>query len=267
VLTVLDLFSGIGGFSLGLESTGGFRTVAFCENAAYPRTVLARRWPGVPIHDDVRTFRPSCADVVCGGFPCQDLSFAGRGAGLAGTRSGLWWEFRRVIQESAPRWVIIENVPALRSRGLDRVLRSLAEIGYDAEWHCIPASAVGAPHQRDRLWIVAYPMAYAHEPRLERRLREILCERAGERITGESGVRPVPDPDRESEHAVSVNAEMGGAQGIPGFEGWEPEPGICPVADGVPGRVARLTALGNAVVPQVVRVLGLAILDYERNVP
>ena len=164
MLNVLDLFSGIGGFSLGLERTGGFRTVAFCEIEQFCREILKKHWPGVPVYEDVATLDAArlaadgiSVDVLCGGFPCQDISIAGRGAGLSGERSGLWWEFYRLIQEIRPQYALIENVSALRSRGLDEVLGALAAIGYDAEWHCIPASAVGAPHRRDRVWIVAYP--------------------------------------------------------------------------------------------------------------
>ena len=160
-LKVLDLFSGIGGFSLGLERTGGFETVAFCEIDKKARLVLKKHWPDTPIFEDVTTLTGDQInekiDIIVGGFPCQDISLAGKGAGLAGARSGLWYEYHRLIKEIRPSWVIAENVSALRSRGLDEVLRSLAEIGYDAEWHCIPASAVGAPHRRDRIWIVAYP--------------------------------------------------------------------------------------------------------------
>ena len=159
MLTVLDLFSGIGGFSLGLERTGGFRTVAFCEIDPYCRKVLNKHWPEVPCYDDIRELRlpTEFADVVCGGFPCQDISTAGKGAGITGERSGLWVEMCRVIGEVRPRYAIVENVSALLGRGLGTVLGDLAQIGYDAEWHCIPASAVGAPHRRDRIWIVAYP--------------------------------------------------------------------------------------------------------------
>lgn len=153
------MFSGIGGFSLGLERAG-FTTAAFCEIDPIARKVLKKHWPDIPIFEDVSTLKGDMLeniDVICGGFPCQDISLAGKGAGLAGKRSGLWYEFHRLIQEIKPRYAIIENVAALRSRGLEDVLRSLNEIGYDAEWHCIPASAVGAPHRRDRVWIVAYP--------------------------------------------------------------------------------------------------------------
>jgi len=159
-MNVLDLFSGIGGFSLGLERAG-MKTVAFCEVDKKCQEVLRKHWKDVPIFDDVTTLKgediEETVDVICGGFPCQDISFAGKGAGLEGARSGLWWEFHRLIKEIKPKYAIIENVSALRSRGLDQVLRSLAEIGYDAEWHCITAASIGAPHRRDRIWIVAYP--------------------------------------------------------------------------------------------------------------
>ena len=127
----------------------------------YARRVLAKHWPDVPRWDDVRTFPPDdgrdwSVDVICGGFPCQDVSFAGKGAGLAGKRSGLWFEFARVVRELRPRYVLVENVAALLVRGLDAVLGTLASDGYDAEWACIPASSVGAPHQRDRVFIVAH---------------------------------------------------------------------------------------------------------------
>lgn len=162
-MNVLDLFSGIGGFSLGLERAG-MRTVAFCEIDPYCRKVLAKHWPDVPCYDDVRTLTAKQlisdgirVDVMCGGFPCQDISVAGLGAGLAGERSGLWRDYARLIGELRPSYVIVENVAALLSRGLGDVLGDLAAIRYDAEWHCIPASYVGAPHDRDRIWIIAHP--------------------------------------------------------------------------------------------------------------
>lgn len=159
-MNVLDLFSGIGGFSLGLERAG-FKTVAFCEVDKKCQAVLKKHWPDLPIFDDVSNLKgkdiEEKIDVICGGFPCQDISLAGKGAGLAGKRSGLWSEFHRLIEEIRPKYAIIENVSALRSRGLDQVLREISEIGYDAEWHCITAASVGAPHRRDRIWIVAYP--------------------------------------------------------------------------------------------------------------
>ena len=180
-LALLDLFSGIGALSLGLERSGAFRTVAFCECDPFARRVLAKHWPEVPCYDDVRTLTAArlaadgvLVDAICGGFPCQDISVAGRGAGIAGERSGLWSEYARLIGELRPRYVIVENVAALLGRGLGEVLGDLAALGFDAEWHCIPASAVGAPHRRDRIWIIAHP-------------------------------------DRDREHDLPVHAEMAGA--------------------------------------------------------
>ena len=160
MLKVLDLFSGIGGFSLGLESTSGFETVAFCEIEPYAQSVLQKHWPDVPIFENIKELDgeqfKGQIDVICGGFPCQDISLAGSGQGLEGERSGLWFEYRRIIREVGPTYVVIENVRALCSRGLSTILQNLSALGYDAEWHCIPASYVGAPHRRDRAWIVAY---------------------------------------------------------------------------------------------------------------
>jgi DNA-cytosine methyltransferase len=166
-MKVLDLFSGIGGFSLGLERAG-METVAFCEIEKFPQKVLKKHWPEVPIYEDVRTLTAERLardgvgriDLICGGFPCQDISTAGKGAGIEGERSGLWSEIARLIGELRPRYAIMENVSALLGRGLDKVLGDLAEIGYDAEWHCIPASELGAHHHRDRVWIIAYPASY-----------------------------------------------------------------------------------------------------------
>jgi len=164
-LRVLDLFSGIGGFSLGLERAGGFETVRFCEIEDYPRPVLARHWPAIPCDRDVTQteFTEGEADVIVGGFPCQDLSNAGRRAGLSGARSGLYRELVRAIRVVRPRYAVLENVAALLGRGMGLVLGDLAESGYDTEWDCIPASAVGAPHQRDRVWIVAHPGGEQHQ--------------------------------------------------------------------------------------------------------
>lgn len=152
-MRVLDLFSGIGGFSLGLERAG-MHTVAFCEIEPFCRAVLAQHWPGVPIYDDVRTLTADtlrrdgiAVDVIAGGFPCQDISVAGDRAGLEGARSGLWSEYRRLIGEIRPRFVVVENVTGLLSLGLSTVLGDLAALGYDATWDCVPASAVGAPSQ------------------------------------------------------------------------------------------------------------------------
>jgi DNA (cytosine-5)-methyltransferase 1 len=161
-MRVLDLFSGIGGFSFGLERAG-MRTVAFCEIDHYARRVLEKLWPGVPIYGDVKTLTADrlaadgiAADVICGGFPCQDISAAGRGVGIEGERSGLWFEMLRLITECRPAWVLAENVPALRNRGADTVLDGLERAGYTAWPLVVGADDVGAPHRRKRVWIVAH---------------------------------------------------------------------------------------------------------------
>ena len=167
-MKVLDLFSGIGGFSYGLESTGGFQTVAFAECEPYPIAVLKKHWPTVRVYEDVRQitatrlFRDGIEpDVITGGFPCQDISAAGLQAGIEGERSGLWSECSRILGEVRPRYAIFENVTNLLSGNkgewFERVLWDISKVGYDAEWHCISASSIGAPHKRDRVWIVAYP--------------------------------------------------------------------------------------------------------------
>jgi len=271
---VLDLFSGIGGFSLGLERTGGFKTVAFCEIEAFPRKVLAKHWPDVPIYHDVRELTGDrlqadriAVDVICGGFPCQDISTAGKGAGIDGARSGLWSEYARLVGELRPRYVIVENVAALLGRGLGRVLGDLAALGYDAEWHCIPASAVGAPHQRDRVWVVAYPapqrpvQTWANSRRSQEwsgRSRALLAHPAsgkawskkpGYSVRALEGKRPIVLPS------------IRGCNSLVGGQDWNSEPAVCRVADGLSGNVDRVAALGNAVVPQIPELIGRAILE------
>lgn len=213
------------------------QTIAFCEIEPYCQAVLRKHWPNVPIFSDITKLSGKDieaiggCDVICGGFPCQDISTAGKGAGIEGQRSGLWKEYARLIGEIKPRYVIVENVSALRSRGLGTVLRDLAAVGYNAEWHCIPASAVGAPHKRDRLWIMAYP-AGSH----------------GERILTK---------ERLQAQSRGIGGHTRGA--------WAVEPQVGRVVNGFPGRVDQIRALGNAVVPQIPEIIGKAIMQYEAS--
>jgi DNA (cytosine-5)-methyltransferase 1 len=200
-LTFGSLFSGIGGMDLGLERAG-MRCVWQSEIDPYASRVLRKHWPSVPNLGDITRIdwsgveRP---DLVCGGFPCQDISFAGKGAGLAGERSGLWYELARCVREVRPRIVLVENVAALFVRGLDAVLGTLASLGYDCEWACLPAAAVGAPHIRDRVFIVAHTrtqrwVGWAGLPGVGRHQAE-RCE-AGDNIGYQSGLLPHAHRDR-----------------------------------------------------------------------
>lgn len=266
-MNVLDLFSGIGGFSLGLERAG-MRTVAFCEIDPFCQRVLAKHWPNVPIYDDVRTLTANrlrtdgiAVDVICGGFPCQDLSIAqGKArAGLDGKRSGLWTEYARLIRELGPRYIIVENVPGLLSLGVGTVLKDLASIGYDAEWQVISAAAVGAPHIRDRFWLVGYPNrngepiisfndGVAWLPRLAANADSVGCnEMEQSERSREKDERPV---------FAALHASL-----PRGWAWWSSEPNVGRVADGVPARVDRLRALGNAVVPQVAEWIGRRLME------
>lgn len=158
-LTVGSLFSGIGGFELGFEATGRFETRWQIECDAYATKVLAKHWPDVYRHDDVCTWpneKTEPVDVIIGGFPCQDISYAGKGAGLDGKRSGLFYELMRIVRVVGPKYVVLENVAALLTRGVDQVLGTLASHGYDAEWEVVSAASVGAPHRRDRVFIIGY---------------------------------------------------------------------------------------------------------------
>ena len=261
-MNILSLFAGIGGLELGLERAG-LGTIRWqVELEPFNRKVLAAQWPDAERFADVRDVSaedfPGC-DVICGGFPCQDISSAGKGEGIDGQRSGLWREFARLIGEVRPRIVVVENVPDLAVRGLGRVLGDLCALGYDAEWEIVSAQDAGAPHLRKRLFILATlcdpdaqgqsasPQHAGEAPRvrgaathtdgegLEGRHSAELPERSGERAAGSSGS---PLAQRES------------------ITWWQAEPEVGAVADGVPGRVAQLRSLGNAVVPQVAELVG-----------
>jgi DNA (cytosine-5)-methyltransferase 1 len=310
VLTFGELFAGIGGFSLGLERAG--MTCKWqVEIDPYATAVLRKHWPQVPKHDDVRTFPPQgdyAVDVICGGFPCQDISVAGKGAGLAGARSGLWYEYARIIGELRPRFVIVENVAALLARGMGTVLGELSALGYDAEWHVVPASAVGAPHRRERVWIIGVRRwlgTEAYAPRSD--ANGIGSHRAEVNFVGGVELRDEQDgiarsvredaPDANDQGESDVPVDDVAWRGLPesscGIASdadrprrikqrrpeptsaeqsaaecggwWSVEPDVGRVAHGVPSRVDRLRCLGNAVVPQVVEIIGRAIVEHAMN--
>ena len=326
-LRVLDLFSGIGGFSLGLERTGGFETVGFCEIDPFCRQVLAKHWPDVPIHEDVRTLEhDGPVDVICGGYPCQPFSLAGNRRGTEDDRH-LWPEMHRLVVKHRPTWVLGENVAGHISMGLDQVLSDLENEGYACRVFVIPACAVDAPHRRDRAWIMAYAPRVLEGREVERTERQrtgqggksefrsdavrIGSNAGPERSRRETGSdigrrcagaivgdAPSPGPHtstsarvRTSEESprpwdaepqrrgcdaanaaragleVGQREDTGGARpesrlGIFARNArWLPEPPVGRVAHGVSSRVDRLKALGNAVVPRVVEMIGWAILE------
>lgn len=255
-LTIGSLFSGIGGLELGLErglNASGIATDVRwqCEIEDYSRRVLAKHWPDTRRYTDVRTMGRDedlePVDLICGGFPCQDLSVAGKRAGLGGERSGLFWELIRIVRLVGPRYVVLENVPGLltadQGEAMGNVLGALAESGYDAEWATLRASSlVGAPHHRDR-W---FGIAYAMRPR-------------GPRLESANCPRPLVPWRWRGEEDLRAIAERPYGTG----SRW-PTPLLRRVDDGIPARVDRLRTLGNAVVPQVAEVLGRRIASLER---
>ena len=239
--TLGSLFSGIGGLEMGLEMTGRFETVWQSETDEHCRGVLRKHWPDAELFGDVREFGVNheikAVDVVCGGFPCQDLSSAregsgrGRGDGLAGKKSGLYREFMRILGQVKPRGFIIENVPNLVNRGLEIILGEVAELGYDAEWHIVSAASVGGPHLRKRVFV----MGYANGTHPQGRGLPSGVHEKHEDANG-TGCRR---PDKT----------------------WPTEPDVPRVADGVPDWSHRVKALGNAVVPKVASVVGMRMVE------
>ncbi|WP_420013316.1 DNA cytosine methyltransferase [Tateyamaria sp.] len=253
----MDLFSGIGGFSLGLERTGGFETVAFCEIEPFPRAVLKKHWPEVPCYNDATTLTADIlerdgisVDVITGGFPCQDLSAAGKRGGIEAERSGLWSEIVRLIGELAPKFVIIENVadllvgPSEQPGGwFSKVLTDLAQCGYDAEWENIPVAALGGMHVRERVWLVAYPDQ-----------------------DGFQGLRPISQFYPEAGPRLPKQKLQVHQKNYHGLCGsvWDANAGrVFGVVDGISSRPHRLAACGNAVIPQIPELIGHAILCAE----
>ena len=274
-LTVGSLFSGIGGIELGLERTGGFETKWFCENDPYARAVLRKHWPGIPCHPDIRglgvSVIPEGVDMLCGGFPCQDISTAGKRVGIKGERSGLFFEVIRLAGIIRPRYILLENVAALAVRGLDTVLGELALCGYDAEWDCISAASVGARHRRDRLFIVAYSDGRGCAQSgisISRRSKGQAESDAGgggptlsdSTIIGREWAGRAWSRRERFEDGCSIFGKTPRPVG-----GWEAESSVGRTIDGIPSRVDRLRCLGNAVVPQVAQYVGQCILDYERR--
>ena len=274
-MRMLDLFSGIGGFALAAELTWAdeLDIVGFCEIEKYAQRILQKNFPGVPIHEDITKLNGKDfknIDLITGGFPCQDISIAGKGEGIEGSRSGLWTEMCRIISEVRPRYAIIENVPMLIHRGLERVLCDLTEIGYDCEWQIIGADEVGAWHRRKRIWIVAYPIVHKDVPNTESKRLERYWK-SGETIkTGRKGLNTsqgnsksdVPDTNsfgcklrRTQTRSRETNIERSSTRqefiSTRSESYWATEPNVGRVANGIPNRVDRIKGLGNAIVPQV----------------
>jgi len=253
IVTVGELFAGIGGLGLGLERAG--MTVKWAiENDPYAAAVYRKNFPDVEvIEQDIKKVAFSGlepVDLICGGFPCQDISYAGKGAGIEGERSGLWSEFWRAICDVRPRLALIENVPALLNRGLNVVLSDLTSLGYDAEWDCIPASAFGAPHRRDRVFVVAYSNS-------DRKWGETSSDTNG---------RDGETLRQEERKCIGVGSEANMAVSTLKVSGqWTVEPNVGRVANGVPKRVDRLRCLGNAVVPQVAEFVGRRIMEVYND--
>ena len=248
-MRVLDLFSGIGGFSLGLESVG-METVAFCEMDAFCQKVLKKHWPNVPIHSDIKELDGheyrGAVELICGGFPCQPFSVAGEQRGAEDDRA-LWPEMFRIIKESKPKWVIGENVSGFTKMALQDVSLDLEREGYAVWAFLLPACAVDALHRRDRCYFVANQEDVAHS--LRERSQGGLHRRSDEERKGELGHTRCSGPTyRQSRQKI-----------------WLPEPPVCRVANGVPDRTHRLKSLGNAVVPPLVAEIGRIVMYHQEN--
>lgn len=291
-IRVLDLFAGAGGFTIACEMAGGYETVAFCEIDQYAQKVLAKNWPVVPIFSDVTKLKADdiagTVDVITGGFPCQDLSSAGAGAGIGeGTRSGLFREMLRIAQEFQVKQgflpcIVFENVPRLLSgpseapgEWFGEFLWSLAEVGYDAEWFCISAASVGAPHLRERVCVVAYANeSECADATGTAQLQRAVLEKTG-REEASVGFEALslrsltPNPHQTPIQGGSISrrvyAEHANTDGNPSqwgeWGGGEPE--ICGVDDGVSkGSYSRRNGMmGNAIVPQVFAIVMKALRD------
>jgi DNA (cytosine-5)-methyltransferase 1 len=288
---VLDLFSGIGGFSLGLKRAG-METIGFCEIDPFCRKVLAKHWPDVTVHTDIRSLDgkdyKGRAEIICGGFPCQPFSQAGKRRGTEDDRH-LWPEMLRIISEVRPTWVIGENVIGIVKMELDSILSDLEGEGYQTRAFIIPACGIDAPHKRDRVWIIAHansegesdgPINEGPRPRQLELMADpnsgfsTVTQQAVQagRATIISSSKDVADSESERVQRLWSSGEQkphtyggqklslcGSERPRPAY--WEAEPGMGRVVDGIPNRVDRIKGLGNAVVPMVVEVIGNAIME------
>jgi DNA (cytosine-5)-methyltransferase 1 len=258
MLTVLDLFSGIGGFSLGLESTGGFSTVAFCEIDPFCQKVLRKHWPEVPIYDDIKDLSTDGLvhpDIITAGFPCQPASYAGKRSGSNDDR-WFWPALFEVVRGIKPTWCIFENVYGLITLEQGMVFEScLSEMeneGYDIQAVVIPACGVNAPHRRDRVWIIAHTD-------INSKSELPVNGKPGQGELGTVANAASVIIKTRVDRQEKVKSRRSG-NGYRRSEQWTFEPNVGRVAHGVPRRVDRLRSLGNAVVPQVVAQIGYAIL-------
>ena len=282
-LKVLSLFAGIGGIDLGLESTGRFETIQFVEFDAFCQHILRRHWPDVPIWGDVKTFDPdSCGDIdlLCGGYPCQPFSVAGKQKGTEDDRH-LWPKMFEIIKHKRPTWVLCENVPGHVNLGLDQVLFDLESEGYSWQTFVLGAVAVDAPHRRQRLFIVANTKSKrSGESRIlnktqrqkrsgktqlnrgSKNVSDTISERGCSGQTGSQDAEDVGEQFRGTEHGEgSIERRLGGM--VDGVPFWLHEPDIPRVTTNQVGRTQRLKALGNAVVPQVIAQIARAIIIEE----
>ena len=254
---------------MGFERAG-IKTAAFCEIDKDSQKVLKKHWPEVDVHDDIKQLNGKLfkgIDVICGGFPCQDISVGGKQKGiLKGTRSSLWKEYWRIINEAKPRYVVIENVERLRKNGLGVVLSDLAKIGYDAEWHNITGTAVGLPHQRERLYIIAHPSGFRfHEYTGEEGHLQTDSERANQeaytywekRITESGPVRAILSRGTFDDFKNSRADETAALSRFRRVTDGIPE-GLDEIA-----RKKRIRQLGNSVVPFIAEIIGRRIMLTE----
>jgi len=267
MLQTVDLFSGIGGFSRGLEATGFFKTTRFVENDPYCQAVLRHHWPDIPVLGDIKSARrpdfPERTDLVCGGFPCQPFSQAGKQQAQDDPRH-LWPEMFRIIRELRPTWVCGENVTGLVRLGLDEVLTDLEGEGYATRTFNIPACATGAPHLRQRLWIIAHANSES-EP------DQPLDGGAGSRQLGFEFVADTNSNDGERKCGTKSFdrktrlEHRGGGECSKPEDHWSFEPEVGRLVNGLPNRVPQLRALGNSIIPQIAERIGYAIASTSKG--